>query len=385
MARLVRANLENLEQRYGKNSVDYYRAVFLSNLGRSFALMLLFVHVIILFPGTAFLDTETKLWLAPFVLVLVALLYVSAWLVENGNQRGARLLTNFTVSVSTMISVILCGGFIGSHATPFLLAPIVVCFCISPRREAMFVGTATFVIPLFVDLTARAAGWEIPNFTSTSSPEANTIFLMVTLFITLLISLSYLQKTNDELHAALHGEKQVFETWASLDPLTEIGNRRYFDLQLETEIGKAQNDERELVLLFLDLNGFKQINDRLGHDAGDELLKVMAKRLAETVPKGSHLARLGGDEFAILLTSPGSSTRIDATTNQIRATLERAVVLDGENHTVSASIGKATFPADAMNPSDLVRAADMDMYARKMSMKLSQRHQQLKQRSGTDN
>lgn len=369
------ADRANLAELYGKNTPDYYRGVFLSNLGRSFAAMLVLVHVIVLFPGTAFIDTQTKLWLAPFVGVLVLLLVASAWLVERGRHAAARKLTNFTISVSTMISVIICGGFIDSHATPFLLAPIVVCFCISPKREAMAVGGFTFFVPLIVDLSARYFGFDIPDLTSVADPTINTIFLMLTLFVTIFISLSFLQKTNDDLHEALNKEKQLYQNWASLDPLTEIGNRRYIDAELEDAVSHSDGSS-QFTVLFIDLNGFKEINDRLGHETGDRILRTIATRLRDVLRDGDHLARFGGDEFVMLLSGTTASEAERYVTSKLHFAIERPIKLNGEEHRIRASVGKASFPADASSPSELLRAADMDMYAMKMAQRLANQHEQ---------
>lgn len=376
--RFLWADRENLIDLYGQNTVDYYRAVFLSNLGRSFAAMLVFVHVIIMFPGTYFLDTQTKLWLAPFAGALVLMLCLAARLVEKGKNVAARTFTNITVAVSTMISVILCGGFVESHATPFLLAPIVVGFCISPRNEAIAVGILTFFIPLGIDLVARANGWIIPNYTSVSNPTANVLFLMLTLFVTIFISLSYLQTTNDELHVALDREKRLFKNWASQDPLTEIGNRRYFDLQLENAIKKARETEGSFSVLFIDLNGFREINDRFGHDAGDDVLKGIAQRLKGSLQPEDHLARLGGDEFAILVSSLSDKNGLAIALSGIDRALKEPIIIEGEIYRVSASIGKSIYPENATTPSELLRMADMDMYAQKMADRLIVQHEKIK-------
>ncbi len=366
----LRANRPKLAAIYGESSVDYYRAVFLSSLGRSFAAMLVIVHLVVMLPGASLLDAPTKQWLIPLVAILVALLFCSAWLVEHGKHAASRSLTNFTISVSTMLSVVMCGGFLDSHATPFLLAPIVVAFCISPPREAIAVGSLTFFFPLIFDGLARWNGWEINDYTSVSNPTANTIFLLTTLFITVFISLTFLQKTNAELHLALDRDKKIFEQWATVDPLTEIGNRRAFDMWLETAHTQAVSTDSNFALIYMDLNAFKPINDKFGHEVGDLILKEIARRLTKTLKDHGQVARLGGDEFAFVQTEPGTKFSCDATIDQIHHSMKEPVTVGEHHHLVSISIGKATYPIDAGDASDLLRTADMDMYAHKMKDKL---------------
>ncbi|MDJ0612842.1 MAG: GGDEF domain-containing protein [Rhizobiaceae bacterium] len=333
--------------------------------------MLVAVHVIVLFPGTPFLETKTKLILVPFVGVLVGLLILSAWFVERGHNVYSRSVTNFTVSASTMLSVIFCGGFVESHATPFLVAPLVVCFCISPRNEAIAVGTFTFITPLLMDIATRTFGIELPDYTSTASTVANSIFLMGTLFLTIVMALTYLQKTNEELHDALDHDRKLFENWASIDPLTEIGNRRFFEMQVEEALKEAEASNSSFSILYMDLNGFKKVNDDYGHEAGDKILKTVAKRLDDAARSGDHVARLGGDEFVVLLSAPVDTSVLISQTARLRAAVENPIQIGAQRHDIFASLGRASYPTDGENLSELIRTADMDMYTQKMRSKLS--------------
>lgn len=364
--RWLRANRPKLLAIYGENSVDFSRAVFLSGLGRSFAAMLVVVHLAVMLPGASLLDDATQQWLVPFVAILVCALSCSAWLVERDHHAIARYLTNFTVSASTMLSVVLCGGFLESHATPFLLAPIVVAFCISPPKEAIVVGTMTFFLPLFFDGFVKWYGLEITNYTSVSNPTANTIFLLSTLFITVFISLTYLQKTNSELHLVLDRDKKIFQQWATIDPLTEIGNRRAFDMWLEEALASTET----FGVLYMDLNAFKPINDTYGHEVGDQILLSIAKRLTDVVGTSGSVARLGGDEFAFVQQKQISDISMETLFCKIHLAVQEPISIAGHQHHVSISIGKAVFPNDATDASDLLRTADMDMYADKMKNKL---------------
>jgi len=331
-----------------------------------FAAMLVMVHLVVLFPGTSFIETNVKLILVPFVTLLVGMLVTSAWLVENGHHLYSRSLTNFTISMSTMLSVIFCGGFIDSHATPFLIAPLVVCFCISPRIEALVVSTFTFFTPLAVDVAVRFAGVELPDYTSTSNTTANEIFLLGTLFITVVMALTYLLKSNEELHGALDHDKKLFENWANLDPLTEIGNRRNFEMQLENAISESCTSGTKFSILYMDLNGFKVINDEYGHDAGED-----------------HVARLGGDEFVVLLSAPVDYSVLISQTARLRAAIEQPIAFGGRKFDIFTSIGQASYPADGTNTSDILRAADMDMYTNKIRVRLSDAHTSLSRKIAT--
>ena len=380
-----RANRTNLAAIYGENSADFYRAVFLSNLGRSLAVMLVVVNLVMTFPGTGFLDSATTLRLLPSIALLVGMLIYSAWLVENGKHAASRYITNAAISLGTIFSVVLCGGFLNSHATPYLIAPIVVAFCTSPPIEAKIVGSITFFLPLVFDGFVKWFGWEIVDYTSLSSSTANTLFLYITLFITIFISLKFLQKTNHELHVALDHDNEILREWATIDPLTKIGNRRMFNTWLEAAQENAVSSNSKFDLIFMDLNAFKPINDEFGHELGDKVLKVVASRLQEVSEGSGNVARLGGDEFAFVPHETFCQTFTKYLTHEIHSIVERPITIDGHDHKVSITIGKAVFPDDATTTSELMHMADMDMYATKMSDKLKKASKETAPKRDTEN
>jgi diguanylate cyclase (GGDEF)-like protein len=147
---------------------------------------------------------------------------------------------------------------------------------------------------------------------------------------------------------------------AMTDDLTGLGNRR----RLLDELGQAIAAGGEVALLLIDLDGFKELNDTLGHDAGDEVLRQLGPRLAETLRAGGTLARLGGDEFAVVL-APGDEAQASATGLRVRAALERSFGVGGMRVHVDASIGIALFPAHGGDALSLLRRADVAMYEAK--------------------
>ncbi|HEX2010822.1 MAG TPA: EAL domain-containing protein, partial [Roseateles sp.] len=143
------------------------------------------------------------------------------------------------------------------------------------------------------------------------------------------------------------------------DALTGLGNR----LQLQERL-HAQSDER-LALLFLDLDGFKTINDTLGHDRGDELLKVLARRLRAQLRREDLAVRLGGDEFVVLLREPGQVLDVQRLASKLLEALAAPVQLAGQQVLVTASIGLALYPEHVNDPEQLLKAADAAMYVAK--------------------
>ncbi|BBP03013.1 EAL domain-containing protein [Sulfuriferula plumbiphila] len=159
-------------------------------------------------------------------------------------------------------------------------------------------------------------------------------------------------------------ERQLIHL-ANHDPLTHLPNRKFFQDRLGISLDEAALNEEQLAVLFLDLDRFKLINDTFGHALGDKLLLMVAERLAGCFRKGDMLARLGGDEFVVLLR--GLSGKQDATlvAQKIMDGFAHAFQLEAHEAFVSASIGIAFYPSDAIDADNLIRCADSAMYQAK--------------------
>ncbi|MFQ1001282.1 diguanylate cyclase domain-containing protein [Modestobacter sp. SSW1-42] len=158
------------------------------------------------------------------------------------------------------------------------------------------------------------------------------------------------------------------EELAYTDPLTGLPNRRRFEERVESALWQARLDGGAVALLFLDLDGFKAVNDAFGHGAGDELLQVVAGRLRGRLRRNDLLARLGGDEFLVgLLGLDPASARAEAeqVAEELRAVLDEPVLLAGSPVTVRVSIGVAVHPEDGDQFGPLLHRADARMYASK--------------------
>lgn len=153
---------------------------------------------------------------------------------------------------------------------------------------------------------------------------------------------------------------------ANYDRLTGLANRAMFHSQLQTAILQAKQQEEQLAVFYIDLDGFKQVNDQLGHEAGDQVLITVAQRLAKTIREGDVAARLGGDEFAIILSQLEQKEHIHAVVRRILNTLALKVEAHANTLDVSASVGIAIFPDDAKDEVSLLRAADQAMYRAKL-------------------
>ena len=165
---------------------------------------------------------------------------------------------------------------------------------------------------------------------------------------------------------------------AHFDFLTGLPNRILFNQLLDHALTKAQRHSRQLAILFIDLDCFKQINDRFGHDAGDHLLTTFTLRLRESLrrsdPVGRHIgsdtaARLGGDEFVVLIDEFAERCELEAVAQRILAAAAQPFPLAGPHAEVSASIGISIYPTDGADIESLTKSADSAMYRAKQAGK----------------
>ncbi|MBF0381541.1 MAG: EAL domain-containing protein [Magnetococcales bacterium] len=156
--------------------------------------------------------------------------------------------------------------------------------------------------------------------------------------------------------------EEKLEKLAFFDPLTALPNRSLFKTRLEHEFTAAQRHNTKVALLFLDLDNFKNVNDTLGHSAGDQLLVVMADRIKSCVRESDTVSRLGGDEFTVILTGLEDEKAISPVADNILRALKQPVNLNEHQVMVGCSIGIAIYPTDGDSSDVLIRNADASMY-----------------------
>lgn len=167
-----------------------------------------------------------------------------------------------------------------------------------------------------------------------------------------------LKQTNEQiLHLAHH------------DTLTALPNRTLFYDRLNQAMTMARRDKESIAVLFLDLDGFKLINDTLGHSAGDALLREAAKRIVACVRDSDTVARMGGDEFTVILCNVRTPNSVDRVAKIIVEAIARPFMLNGKDCSVSVSIGIALYPDNGETAEQLVKISDAAMYLAKHSGK----------------
>ncbi|MDY6531316.1 sensor domain-containing diguanylate cyclase [Acinetobacter faecalis] len=195
----------------------------------------------------------------------------------------------------------------------------------------------------------------------TSLLKIVSIFLVIILVAGLVTWLTYLVLTMSK-------QREQLNSIAMFDPLTNLPNRRLLNIKLEDFI-RDKDASDYIVVCYLDLDGFKYVNDAFGHEIGDELLKVISKKLLETIKKHDFISRVGGDEFVIVLNQLQSLEQLDKILKRIVDVVREQVVISDNVINISVSLGAAIYKIHGDEPENLLRIADQTMYQAKKSGK----------------
>jgi diguanylate cyclase (GGDEF)-like protein len=174
-----------------------------------------------------------------------------------------------------------------------------------------------------------------------------------------------LEALYEEKVALLEEASAKAQRLAYRDELTDLPNRHLLLDRFNQTVTLADRHVKNVALLFLDLDGFKEINSKLGHSAGDELLRQIALRLVGGIRLSDTACRYGGDEFVVLLTEIGGKEDAFVVANSLRVNLAAPYLIDGASITITASVGISIYPDDASGYGDLIQAADVAMYRHK--------------------
>lgn len=200
-----------------------------------------------------------------------------------------------------------------------------------------------------------------------SNPGGEMLRSILPILVTLLIAFACLTAYVLGQGRAAAARLRDSERRATQDPLTGLPNRLALFARAEELLGEARG--QGFALAYLDLDGFKQVNDQFGHDMGDEVLKQTTRRMAAAIRKDDMLARLGGDEFAMLLPDLVDPSAVRRLAEQVIASVSQPIVANGATARIGVTIGVAVAPSDARDTLDLVKAADAALYRAKRQHK----------------
>ena len=165
--------------------------------------------------------------------------------------------------------------------------------------------------------------------------------------------------------------KQQIKAMAHYDLLTGIANRRLLESMINRSINRAKRENGRVGFIIIDLDNFKPINDRFGHQAGDAILKHVAKNLSDAIRSSDLVARIGGDEFCVILEDAIDAEQVPSMLNKLAEIIQQPVSYAGNELSVDASLGYSQLPEDGNSMDDLMRVADIRMYDAKRQRKLT--------------
>jgi diguanylate cyclase (GGDEF)-like protein len=171
------------------------------------------------------------------------------------------------------------------------------------------------------------------------------------------------------LHGVARKYGKMLEALALNDPLTGLANRRLLNDRMSMSLLHARRDQSSMALVYLDLDGFKQVNDTLGHGTGDILLKMVAERLLATVREEDTVARLGGDEFLLSLWHVSGVDYATMVTSRAIEALSKPYDIEGSHVSITTSAGISLYPEHGQNAEDLMKSADRALYVAKRAGK----------------
>jgi diguanylate cyclase (GGDEF)-like protein len=225
-------------------------------------------------------------------------------------------------------------------------------------KRYLYTAMAISIISFTVVFSSSAYWWGQWGF---------SVGLLISL-VALPLYFSDLLKQLHEQHSELKKLYELTARHATHDSLTGLPNRKHFHDHLAETIASAKRDKQIFAVLYLDLDGFKTINDALGHAAGDQIIENTARRIEQCVRKGDMVARMGGDEFVVLLRDI-DSIDVAKVAEKIIKILSNPFTIAADPLYITTSIGVASYPQDGENANALIHNADSAMYETKRSGK----------------
>ncbi|WP_144393366.1 GGDEF domain-containing protein [Pleionea sediminis] len=290
-------------------------------------------------------------------------------------------IRHFNADQSILYWVIGCIGTIIWFSTFFLLTDY---FLVSTIIPAVFLFATHFYTACLFYKSRKSAGELIVVFVSAllAIHYADYPFLrqiewfapigfLIAGVLSILFACSLLYVKFNSFKSELIEAKELALKLAHSDSLTGLMNRRRLFESFDVLAGLAHRHKTKMVVVFIDLNDFKQINDTLGHEAGDVVLVKVARRLNDAVRESDVVARVGGDEFVILANDYATKHDIDDLLNRIRDRLRHSILLNQQKQHIEASIGYSLYPDDGETIEALLSQADKQMFDNKEQMKRS--------------
>lgn len=272
-------------------------------------------------------------------------------------------------------------GAVGNGMMWAMFSLIIGLFFIS-NRAALITGCILLTVFTFSLYRFVFLGYEFPGsadlYVASFASWATTLFGSIMFVVLIAVTITEHRQEMDELLVKLSAQNQTIEEQkkqieyqANHDALTGLPSLRLAKDRLDMALKLARRKGNKAALLFIDLDGFKAMNDNYGHECGDQILKICAQRIATEVRESDTACRIGGDEFIVVLGQVDSEERIEQLCIRLVDAIKLPIPYENQNLVVTASVGVAVYPTHGNNPEELRRRADQAMYQAKDSGKNS--------------
>jgi len=266
-------------------------------------------------------------------------------------------------------------GLMGASVTFLVLSNVVVAMLLS-RRQVHVVFGLTVAVMLIAATGFVSGRFPLPYdphlFPTSISSWVHSVLIVAVMTFVLIRGITDYRHALQEMTAQLIEQneriiqqKRLIEYQATHDELTGLPKMRWLRERLDVEVSRARREKTKVAVLFIDLDGFKQANDTHGHDAGDHLLRVISRRLSESIRAVDLAARMGGDEFIIVVCGLDNVDEAKQIAEKLRDVAGLEVPYNNRSIRVGASIGISVFPDDAQESEELITLADKAMYVEK--------------------
>lgn len=345
------------------SSDDLYRARVLVGI--------ILTYISLLLIGATFFGLFTPLGAQyktiTYVITLCPALLFIAVLNDYRLRGHHNLASNLAVAVAYIlifVGIYISGGPFLSPANYMLPVVPLLGFCFMGIRAGIVWAIIVFLTELTLFLMSFS-GFEFPYIVDQSAIHLNESIDWSIAFVAIAAIGFVYESMHIKLKRELVNERQRYQFMASHDPLTRLPNRVLFNDRFETALTRAERDGNNVALLYIDLDGFKPINDSYGHNVGDLVLQEIASRLQFVFRKSETVARLGGDEFAVILEGVDDLSSLAIVRKRLCESITKTIRVENHEVHVGLSIGEALYPRDGKFSQELLVAADKAMYENK--------------------
>jgi len=348
---------------YIYNHEVLYRARILAGIATLYILLIAITAVYVIF-FAPFTNNNITVTLVVLVCMTLGYTLVLYWLRHGEKYRRCAEITIFSTYAGVVMGIATSGGPLESPAMPIIVIPIILAFTLGTKYSGLLwsgIILLTHIAMIAVDRWV----FKFPQMLDTSKwMTLHSIHWVVNYFAIIFLMLVF-EAITQRLKQERDAERDRYAFLAAHDPLTGLANRSMFDSQLARALASSDRNKNIAGLVIIDLDGFKPVNDTLGHDMGDNILRAIADRLTNLLRKADTIARIGGDEFAVILENVASPPGIDIVAQRIVDEIGRPYDILPEGMKITASVGVAMYP-DHTRDDELLRVfADRAMYAAK--------------------